>query len=293
MTRPSCRSVGGLPYASSRLLAAGLVALATAGCLARSKTELDGTAAYASAKSSAETPTEEQWRQSAEAWGRRFESNPADAQAALYYARALRATEQRAQAVAVLQQAAIRSPKNLELLAAYGKALADSGRYKEAQEVLGRAHAPERPDWRILSAQGAVADQVGDHPLAQRYYDAALKVAPGEPTVLSNQGLSFALSKRLPEAEQALRQADAHPDADERVRQNLALVLALQGKFGEAEAVLRRDRPPGEVTTALAALRRMVAQPDGLSAVRKVEKARPPVAQKAAAQAPLLELRRF
>ena len=111
--------------------------------------------------------------------------------------------------------------------------------------MLGRAHAPERPDWRILSAQGAVADQVGDHPLAQRYYDAALKVAPGEPTVLSNQGLSFALSKRLPEAEQALRQADAHPDADERVRQNLALVLALQGKFGEAEAVLRRDLPAG------------------------------------------------
>ena len=63
----------------------------------------------------------------------------------------------------MLQQAAIRTPNNPELLAAYGKSLADVGRYKEAAEVLGRAHAPERPDWRILSAQGAVADQTGDH----------------------------------------------------------------------------------------------------------------------------------
>lgn len=284
-----------LPGFSARLIIASLVALATAGCLAQSKADFGGTASYASMKSSAEEPTQEQWRQSAEAWGRRFEANPGDTQAAIYYARALRATDQRAQAVAVLQQAAIRSPKSVDVLAAYGKALAESGRYKEAQEVLARAHAPERPDWRILSAQGAVADQVDDHPLAQRYYDAALKIAPGEPTVLSNLGLSYALSKRLPEAEQALREADAHPNADERVRQNLALVLGLQGKFQEAEAVLRRDLPPGEVSAALAALRRMVAQPNKWAAVRKAEpKARPPAAEKkAAAQDPLIELRRF
>jgi Flp pilus assembly protein TadD len=290
----------GLSMPWSRFLLAGLAALSTAGCLASSKADVTGAASYASMKSSAqasrqEQPTQEQWRQSAEAWGRRFEANPGDAQAAIYYARALRNTDQRAQAAAVLQQAAIRSPKNLELLAAYGKALADAGRYKEAQEVLARAHAPERPDWRILSAQGAVADQVGDQPLAQRYYDAALKIVPGEPTVLSNLGLSYALSKRLPEAEQALRQADAHPDADGRVHQNLALVLALQGKLQEAEAVLKRDLPPGEVSAALAALRRMVAQPNGLAAIRKAEpKTRAPTAQnRAAAQDAGIGLRRF
>src|SRR5215217_1089994 len=116
-----------------------------------------------------------------------------------------------AQAVAVLQQAAIRNPKDLPLLAAYGKALADTGRYKEASEVLARAHLPEKPDWRILSAQGAVADQLGDHSLAQRYYEAALKIAPGEPTVLSNLGLSYAFSKRLADAEKTLRAAAATP----------------------------------------------------------------------------------
>lgn len=294
------RAAGGLPIRCSRLILAGLVALSTAGCLAHSKADLNETEAYATLKPSAEAPTPEQWRQSAEAWGRRFEADPGDAQAAMYYARALRATDQRAQAVAVLQQAAIRSPKSLDLLAAYGKALADGGRYKEAQEVLARAHAPERPDWRILSAQGAVADQTGDHPLAQRYYDAALKIAPGEPTVLSNLGLSYALSKRLPEAEGALRQADAHPNADGRVRQNLALVLALQGKVQETEAVLRRDLPPAEVSAALATLRRMAAQPNGLAAIRKAEpRARAFAAQTKAAQGSAappdagIELRRF
>ena len=87
------------------------------------------------------------------------------------------------------------------LLGAYGKALADVGRYKEAAEALGRAHAPERPDWRILSAQGAVADQMGDHTRAQSYYEAALKLVPQEASVMSNLGLSYALAKRLPEAE--------------------------------------------------------------------------------------------
>lgn len=296
MVHPSSRTASRFVAAWPQLAAAGLVALSTAGCLARS--EADFNASYVSMKASPEGPTQEQWRQSAEAWGRRFEANAGDAQAAIYYARALRATEQRAQAVAVLQQAAIRSPKNLQLLAAYGKSLADVGRYKEANDVLGRAHAPDRPDWGILSAQGAIADQVGDHALAQRYYEAALKIAPGEPSVLSNLGLSYALSKRLPEAEQALKQADTHPKADSRVRQNLALVLGLQGKLQEAEAVLRRDLPPEDVSSALATVRRMVA-----ATMQKTERqagrapapkaARAPAHKATGAQETKVELRRF
>jgi Flp pilus assembly protein TadD len=291
------RALSGSPRSGRGLVLAGLVALSTAGCVAKAKSEIN--VAYASMQDGSAAPTQEQWRQSAEAWGRRFDANPADAQAAEYYARALRNTDQRAQAVAVLQQAVIRNPKNLQLLAAYGKTLAELGRYKEADEVLGRAHTPEHPDWGILSAQGAVADQAGDHALAQRYYEAALKIAPGEPSVLSNLGLSYALSKRLPEAEQALRQADAHPSADSRVRQNLALIFALQGKFQDAEAVLRRDMPANEVSAGMAALRRMVSQPNSWAAIRQVErkverkKVRPAAVQAKAAEDEKLELRRF
>ena len=246
-----------------RIAAIALVAVGMGGCLQRNPAETTG-----SLGSLGVAPANAQ-RDSVEELGRRYERNPGDAATAAAYARALRVIGQHAQAVAVLQQAAIRAPKNLALLAEYGKALADAGRLKEASEVLGRAHTPERPDWRILSVQGAVTDQMGDHAGAQRYYEAALRLAPGEPSVLSNQGLSFALAKRLPEAEQVLRQAAASSGADIRVRQNLALVLGLQGKLAEAEELLRRDLPPAEVTASLASIRGMVSQPDSWSQIRR------------------------
>ncbi len=51
----------------------------------------------------------------------------------------------------------------------------------------------------------------------------------------ANLGLSYALSKKLPQAEKTLQEAAAQHDADKPVRQNLALVLALEGKFATAE----------------------------------------------------------
>ncbi|HEY8566170.1 MAG TPA: tetratricopeptide repeat protein [Beijerinckiaceae bacterium] len=241
-------------------LAVGLLALSLGGCLSRSP-EATGSLGAASSP--------DDWRRQSEVWGKRNQANPGDVNAALNYAKALRALGQTAQAVAVLQQAAIRTPNQPALLAAYGRALAEAGRLQEAAEVLGRAHSPEHPDPRILSAQGTVADQMGDHALAQKYYQSALKIAPGDPTILSNLGLSYALSKRLPEAERSLREATGKREADARVRQNLALVLGLQGKFAEAETTMRQDLSPTEVATNMSALRSMVSQPNAWSAIRR------------------------
>jgi Flp pilus assembly protein TadD len=245
------------------LLASGLSALSVSGCL--NKGVLDATGSL----SNATRPQQEQdLRRQGESLGQRFATNPGDAQNALNYARVLRATDQKAQAVAVLQQASIRNPRHQELLGAYGRALVETGRFKEANEILTRAHTPERPDWRILSTQGTLADQMGDHSLAQRYYEAALKIVPGEPSVLSNLGLSHALGNQLTQAEKILRQASDNPKADFRVRQNLALVFGLQGKFKEAEAVLRRDLSPAETAENLQALRLMVSQPNSWKALQ-------------------------
>lgn len=199
-------------------------------------------------------------RQYSEQWGRKFDANQGDKAAAINYARALRALTQFDQAAAVMRQIAIKMPNDMEVLGNYGKALADAGRFEEATEVLSRAHTQERPNWSILSAQGSIADQMGDHATAQNYYHTALKINPGEPSILSNLGLSYALSKQLPMAEQTLRDAVQHPAADSRVRQNLALVLALQGKFTEAEAVSSRDLPPAQAAQNVATIRRMIAQ---------------------------------
>jgi Flp pilus assembly protein TadD len=205
-------------------------------------------------------------RQASQVWGERYRANPRDPVVAINYAQALRGLGQRAQAVAVLEQASIHNPSNMELLGAYGRALADAGNHEQALEVLNRAHTPDRPDWRILNAQGAVLDQLGRHQEAQRYYATALRIAPEEASILSNLGLSYALSKNLPEAEATLKRAAAGRSADPRVRQNLALVVGLQGRFSEAEEIARADLPPEQAAANVAYLRQMLAQPNALQA---------------------------
>jgi Flp pilus assembly protein TadD len=245
------------------IAAAAVLAGALGGCAGTRLPETTGAlAATAPPASAAATPTsDDEWRRAAEAWGERYQANPgADPQVAIHYAQALRASGQRAQAAAVLEQASLRNPKNMEVLGAYGRALADVGNFQQALDVLGRAHAPDHPDWRILSAQGAVLDQMGRHQDAQRYYETALKMVPDEPSVLSNLGLSYALSKQLPRAEATLKRAAAGQRVDPRVRQNLALVVGLQGRFAEAETIARADLPADEASANVAYLREMLAR---------------------------------
>ena len=192
----------------------------------------------------------------------RYGADPDNRAVALRYAMALRGLTRHAQAVAVLQRLAVKNPHDSVVLGAYGKALADAGRLQEAADVLEQAHAPDRPNWTILSAQGSVADQMGDHARARDYYAAALKIMPHQPQVLSNLGLSYALERRMPEAEQSLRDAAAQPAADARVRENLALVLSLQGKYADAEEVSRRDMSPIDAADNVQSIKRMIAQSD-------------------------------
>lgn len=190
----------------------------------------------------------------------RHRANPKDIDATLQYGKALRVNGQKSQAVAVLEQAAVANPANQALLAGYGRALADNGNFQQAFDVLGRAHSPEDPDWRILSVQGASLDQLGRYDEARQYYSSALKIAPDEPTVLSNLGLSYVLSKDLPKAEETLRRAHSLAASDQRIRGNLAMVVGLQGRTEEAESIAKADLPPGEASANVANLKRLLAR---------------------------------
>ncbi|MDB5510321.1 MAG: hypothetical protein JWL93_2790 [Hyphomicrobiales bacterium] len=247
------------------------VSFALGGC--KSMNDVTGSVRLpgASAKPSTMGSDPGSMRAYAESWGQRYDKDPSDKTAAMNYAAALRRMTQYSQATAVLQRAAAKHPNDMEVLGAYGKALADSQRLREAAEVLSRAHTPERPNWSILSAQGSVADQMGNHAGAQDFYRAALKINPEEPTVLSNLGLSFALSKDLRNADATLSRAAALPGADMRVRQNYALVLALQGKFTEAETVSRQDLDAAQAAANVGAIRLMIAQSDTWRDIRKLD----------------------
>ena len=245
----------------SRFLCSAAVTAILAAGLGGCQTMSDITGSLTSSSSRAQAEPENPQR-AVEVYGERYRANPKDADAALAYGQALRSTGQRAQAAAVLEQATIAHPGNKVLLAAYGRALADNGNSQAAFDVLSRAHTPANPDWRILSVQGTTLDKMGKHEEARGYYASALKIVPDEPSVLSNLGLSYMLTRELPQAEETLRRAYSNPRADGRVRQNLALVVGLQGRFAEAETIAKGDLPAEEAAANVAYLREMLSRKD-------------------------------
>ena len=234
---------------------AAVLLLGLCGCQTSGPSDITGSLGEKTEASAAAEP-----RRNMDSYRDRFRANPNDADAALQYGKALRATGQRSQAVAVLEQATIAHPGNKALMAGYGRALADNGNFQQAFDVLGRAHTPDDPDWRILSAQGAVLDQLGRYEEARNYYSSALKIVPEESSVLSNLGLSYLLSKDLAKAEEVLRRAHGRRDADPRVRQNLALVVGLRGHVAEAETIIKADRPAAEAAANVAYLRQLLSR---------------------------------
>jgi Flp pilus assembly protein TadD len=253
----------------ARLLASVAVTAILAAGLGGCQTMSDITGSITSKADAGPAPDADP-RRSIEVYGERYRANPRDADAALRYGQALRATGQRTQAVAVLEQATIAHAGNKALLAAYGRALADNGNFQQAFDVLTRAHTPANPDWRILSVQGTVLDQLGKHEEARRYYASALKIVPEEPSVLSNLGLSYVLSRDLPQAEETLRRAYGSTRADARVRQNLGLVVGLQGRFAEAESIVKADLPAEEAAANVAYLKQMLSKDNPRGGARAV-----------------------
>jgi Flp pilus assembly protein TadD len=243
----------------ARLLGSAAVTAIMAAGLGGCQTMSDITGSITS-KAEPAPSTDADPRRAAELYGEHYRANPKNPEAALAYGQALRATGQRSQAVAVFEQATIAHPSNKALLAGFGRALADNGNFQQAFDVLTRAHSPDNPDWRILSVQGTALDQLGRHDEARRYYASALKIMPEEPSVLSNLGLSYVLSKDLPKAEEVLRRAYAGGKADARVRQNLGLVIGLQGRFAEAETIVKADLPADEAAANVNYLKEMLSR---------------------------------
>ena len=81
---------------------------------------------------------------------------------------------------------------------------------------------------------------------ARQHYTKALGLAPNDPSIMANVGLSYALEGDPQTAEIWLRRAANMPGASANVRQNLALVLGLQDKLDEAEKWANQDMDQNE-----------------------------------------------
>jgi len=184
-----------------------------------------------------------------EYWGREYAKNPRNLKAALSYARNLKASGQKTQAFAVLQQVAVFNGEDRELASEYGRLALDLGQVQVAQKVLAAADDPAKPDWRIISARGTVLAKQDKYSEAIPFYERALTLAPDQASVMSNLGLAYAAEGQPDKAEPLLRRATELDRSEPRLRQNLALVLGLRGKYDEAKETAGRDLAP-EVAAA-------------------------------------------
>jgi Flp pilus assembly protein TadD len=198
------------------------------------------------------------------------QADPADAAAATAYAKALRTTGARTEALAVLDTASKAAPGNRRLTLERGLLTLELGDPAKAETLLRAAHDPKAPDWRLHSALGAALASRGKQAEAQAQFAKALALAPDHPSILNNLALSHALSGKGDEAEKLLRKAAGGrggPDTG-RVQQNLALVLGLAGKYEEAQTVAAAALPAAKAGDNIAYLKtlteaRTAASPAG------------------------------
>ena len=106
---------------------------------------------------------------------------------------------------------------------------------------------------------GVALEQAGRGAEARVTFEQARKMAPHEPTILTNLGLSYLMAGDAGAAEKLLREAAALPGATAQTRQNLAVALGVQGRFAEAERLARVDLPPEAVADNMAYLRALLS----------------------------------
>lgn len=252
--------------------AIAMVALSMAGCANQPKKELT-TGSISRMSKPVQSMTASELAQAAEGIGQAYEKNPRDREAGLNYANLLRMTGRNEQALAVMQQVAINHPQDREVLGAYGKAQAAAGQLEQALNTISRAQTPDRPDWKLKSAEGAILDQLGRAQEARLRYREALELRPNEPSVLSNLGMSYLLTKDLRTAETYLKSATGQPGADSSVRQNLALAVGLQGRFQEAETIARQELSGEQAEANVTYLRSMLSQQGAWKQLAKADEA--------------------
>jgi len=181
---------------------------------------------------------------------------PGDAAAALAYARGLRRTGARREALAVLDKAAAKGgDRRLQL--ERGLLALELGETARAERALGLARDPKRPDWRLHMALGTALASRGRQQEAQQEFAKALALAPDHPSILNNLALSYALDGKVAEAESLLRKAQRAPQRAPQVDQNLALVVGLAGRRQEAQALAAASLPPAEARENMAYLERL------------------------------------
>lgn len=176
----------------------------------------------------AATPTGEKAPETASAVPAASAAAPSKGTAQLSEARQLRKAGDKAKALAVLDRAAESGAADPAVATERGLLALELGALDKARTLLQAATSADPSDWRAHLGLGTTLAAEGKHKDAQVAFAAALKIAPGHPSVLNNMALSLAMDGKHQEAEKLLRRAAETKDAKPHAKQNLALVQALR-----------------------------------------------------------------
>jgi Flp pilus assembly protein TadD len=190
-------------------------------------------------------------------WGEQYSNNPADANAALAFAKNLKAAGQKEQAFMVLSQAQPQHPNNYEMNSELGRLAIEFDKLDIAERLLAKAEDPAKPDWRVVSARGTVLAKRGAYAEAIKLYERAKDLAPNQPSVLNNLAMAHVANGEAEKAEGYLREAGKQNPVAPRIRQNLALVLGLQGRYDESKTAAAIDLSPDTATQNADYLRKL------------------------------------
>lgn len=169
----------------------------------------------------------------------------------VHLARALHTVGAHAEAAQTWRAALKLEPDDAEALRGYGYSLIALNKPQIAINQL-RASNEIAEDLRSYNGLGVAYDMIGDSRGAQVHYRMGLQLAPENVTLLSNLGLSLALSGDFPESVNLLLRVVASAVATARHRQNLALAYGLAGQVEKAADVARQDLDEEAVANNLA-----------------------------------------
>ncbi|MEE8531787.1 MAG: tetratricopeptide repeat protein, partial [Hyphomicrobium sp.] len=139
-------------------------------------------------------------------------------------------------ATRTLSQLVLVAPDDPRVLGEYGKTLVAKGQTEDAIAFLNRAIELNPREWTFYSAQGVAFDQARNFRAANMAYQRALALQPGEPSVLSNAGLSRMQAGDLANAEILLSRAIERGGANPRISRNLAMVRDLAAAKAATQA---------------------------------------------------------
>jgi len=199
-------------------------------------------------------------------WQEKFRKKPQDLEAALAYARNLKAGGRKRKAFSVLRQASLFHNGSSELASEYGRLALEFGQTQLANRLLDAAGAMGDGDWKLMSARGAAKAKMGQFDEAIELFKAARKIAPNKASVTNNLAMAYVARGDLKRGETLLRTIALAPNAKPRMRQNLSLVLGLQGRYTEAKAIAAQDTPAGEAYANIDRVKKMVRLPENTKA---------------------------